>query len=998
MLPLWIIDLREKSDRREHFTSLLGKLDHVKLPTEIFSDDDNAYVDNAKGSISDGSLNPQAEINSNADPSAPELGEQTGTIKEIIEEEYKKIAERESIIRGDYWQYSGMADIYNSISDETSDPNSFAVENESAVNDDSQEISDTENAREENAAMVSAMKIYHFQSELVKEGQKFIRSLRESNARPDVKINIIVLGDVTEKLTQTVFPSIAAIIQKEKGRILASHIHQGVEIVGMLYIPSNINTLSVEKRTCIRRTLTEIEMQHKAVTIRGYDHMMLYQDVQNRMECKYRALDDKSVAEYLFQCVVNLYLACDESHPLISGTASADTFYFSMGACSLYFDTDNEDRKARHNLAMNFIRALKSEGDGEKVADETLHILNDEEYNPKSFFTADALKQLEVDDIDDEPPLHPVRDYLAKHLSRIYYNSYLRFFTKRIHGKIVDSIDKSTKIALESIAAESKRRFNDAPKHLLEGIRNVLANLSSDDGGIPAVIRLLKEMKGNLSQKKNDVAGVMDLEFWNKIMYHDKGYIPKDMEDIFIEYHDVYKSDIRSKSGGTGQFQMKKEIIDHLNGLLSREATMLSRICRSVLLGIMSALAIVPLLILIDNYVIPLGNVAKHSLWWGIGIFCIPAICQVFSYFKYNRKKEKAKRSLQAIYLHDAYARVANRIESEITGFYTKLISLADRYEKRCESIMKELEDGLEGNVDGASLVPRTMFNQPLIEGSFGETSLLPFSEAEDNWVNINFIRYKLSEIDKKEYFLFINNHYNMIADLFKGISLCENLLRRVTPEGKEELVSKEQQEKEQEEQWYKLRDNFQKELKDVVALAIQPREDATVGEKIISYCTLKTGNTQLLRPMVEYSATNGELVSSADTEFLDVKMNVSAMEGQILPHVSAHNRKFQIDRYSPLYKKYLFITRWRSFNQFSLNRILPMEDFDDKVRSKLVSKYKGNKNESTLASNCDSSLLLWALCGDDVTQEWYRLFPEDSYSQALDDKEIFREILNQED
>lgn len=968
MLPLWIIDLREKSERKERFRELLLKLDNVLVPAPNRRQDSAVVSPGAEV----GADLPAAARTTSAGGAA--VTEKTGTIKETIEQEYKETAERESKIRGYYWRYSEMADVYRRIEREPADPD---------------------------PAHDAPKRLYRFQCELVKEGQEFIRTIRQSTARPHVKVNVVVLGDVTEELSRLVMPSVAALIQKEKGRILASHIHQGMEIIGMLYIPSDINTYPVNARKNMRRTLTEIEMQRGATTIRGYDHMMLYQDVQNRTECHYGKLTDREVAEFLFQCLVNMYYACDESHPLISGTASADIFYFSMGACSVYFDTEKEDNKARYNLAMNLIRAMKSEGDGERTPVEKLHILNEGEYDPRSFFTSEALEELEVGDVEPEKPvLHPVKNYLAKHLKRLYYHTYLRFFTKRMHLKIVESIDRATKRALESISAESKRRIKDAPKHLLDGIHNVLTKLSSDDGCIPAVVRLLKELKESVSKQKSGVANILDLYFWDKIIYHERGYIPKDMEDTFMEYHDVYRSDVRSKNGGSGQTEMKKEAINRLNGLLSNEATILSRICRSVLLGIMLALAVVPVLNLVSPHLLDIGRVGRYAEWWSVGLFFVPPVIQLVSWLLYERRKRRAERDLQAIYLHDAYARVANRIESEIISFYNRLIALSERYEKRCEAIMKQIEEGFEKGMEAAPLVPPTLFNQPLIGGAYGIDRLLPPDAAEDCYVNINFIRHNLREIGKREYFIFINSNSSLIAELFKGVDICENLQRRVNAEGKEELVSKEQQEKEQEEEWLRLRDRFQEELKEIVMMAIQPRENATVGEKIEEYSLSHPGSAPLLRPVIDYTATNGELISSADTEFLDVKLNVAAMEERILPLVAMHNRKFQLDRFLPLYRKYLFITRWRGFNHFSFNRILPMEDFDENVRDTLVSQYAAEpaEGERGAAADLRSTLLLWALCPDDISQDWFRMFPKDEYADAVQRMETYREILNQED
>lgn len=1015
MLPLWIVDLREKTPRRDLFESLVRELDHVKFADRGALASQETEQENVSDTLS-GEINPEGSNRDAFKPNNLVSLEQGGSVKEQIEAEDRDVAERNAKLVGYYWRYSPMAQDYYGI-----DISSDRIAQKSKEKVGPEASTTSEKLAPKSETEETAEKLYRFQSNLVAEGQRFIRNLRESNCPPDLKINIVVLGDISEDFTRIVFPGIAGMLQKEKGRILASHIHQGVEIIGMLYIPSDINARKVKERNSMRRTLTEIDVQHKIDSMRGYDHMMLYQDVQNRMECHYGAMSDKMLTEYLFQCIVNLYFACDASHPLISGTASADVFYFSMGACSVHFDTDHEDQKARHRLSMNLIRALKSEGEGESVV-EGLTILKDSEYDPLSFFT-DQTKQLRlnVTDIEEETPNpHPIKDFFAKYLKRYYYDQHIRFFTQKMHSRIVETIDRDTKGALESIAAESRRRIKDAPKRILEGIRDILAVLNADEGGIPSIKRLLKDLKEKVSNEKKDIPGIMEIEFWNTIHNPDRRSIPKEMEDKFLEYHDVYQMDVRTKNGGAGQYEMKKETINVLNGLLSKESTMLSRLCRSVLLGIMLALAAVPILNLISPVLINLGRVARYSEWWSVGIFLVPVCLQFISYLRYQRKKRNAIKQLQALYLHDGYARVANRIESEIIGYYDKLMALADRYDKRADNIMTELEEGLKHEQIHKQTLPVTTFNQPLIGGKFGDSTLLPFSEAEDSWVNINFIRYKLNEIGKREYFIFLSNNYNMITELFKGISLCENFLRRVTPEGKEELVSKDQQEKEQEEEWKRLRDKFQKELQEQVDFAIQPRENNTVGEKLIEYTNSSAGRSDVLRPMIEYAATNGELVSSADKEFLDVKMNVAAMDERIEPHVSVHYPNLQLDRYHRLYERFLFITRWRCFDHFSFNRILPMEDFDEKVRGKMVyeeeqkvkNAFKGKKNQKTSPPQLSgqeqepekeyvpktSSLFLWALCEDDMSQEWYRLFEAEHFSQAMADKETYRKILNQDD
>lgn len=1003
MLPLWIIDLREKSDRRDFFESLVGKIDHVYIEANKSSEDPNAEMSDR--SKSDETLGTESFF----------IGENTSkivaadsTLKEQLEAIDKREANRNSVLEGNYWRYSRMEDFFYGIS---IDKERSAERRPSYDSDHIRfEIEDNPTAKG------TAERLYSFQSDLVEEGQKFIKDLRKSNAHPDIKINIVVLGDITEDFTRIVFPSIAGILQKEKGRILPHHIHQGMEIIGMLYIPSNINTLKVNVRRSMQRTLQEIDVQYRVNAIRGYDHMMFYQDVQNRTECYYPILNDEQLAQYLVQCLVHLYLACNDSHPLLSGTSSADVFYFSMGAASVHFDTENEDLKGRHKLAMDFIRYFKSEGDDEKE-NQKLKLIDDDDYKPESFFTNDVISKLDCGEIEeDDPSPHPIRNFMAKFLKRYYYNLYLRFFTINLMHHVINQIDNSTRASLEAISTNSKKRFKDAQKKIFERLRDIIGQISANDGGVPAIIREFKVMQETLSNRRQLIQQVLKQNYWTEI---EKDYIGKNIIDKFIDYHDAYLADIKNKTAGSNQIELKKQAVTELNGILSNEATMLSRICRSFLLGTMCALAIVPILFYISPSIVDLGRIRRYSEWWSVGLFFIPVIFQIITYFKYYRDKKRAINNLKAIYLHDAYARVANRIESEINSFYDKMIALGDKYIARCEDIRREVGKGYKETSQVKPLFPESMFNQPLIGGKFGKEELLPEKEADDAEVRINYIRYKLSTLTKVEYFMLINQNRNMVMELFKDVSLCENLVRRIKDDGEEELVTKEQQEKEQHDAWEKHRNAFHHQLRDTMKDALLKRENSTVGEKLHHYCSSTPEDADVLRSMISYAATNGEVISSADIEFTDAKMNTKQVAEHILPYVSSANNQMQDDKYNRIYEKYIFITRWRCFNHFNLNRILPTEDFDEKIRRELVfdeevkdskvdkkNKYRSMDKEKIKKEHPEgmdyhprtSSLLLWSLCPDDSSSEWFRLFDSEFFAEAYEDKNVYRQFLNQND
>jgi hypothetical protein len=141
---------------------------------------------------------------------------------------------------------------------------------------------------------------------------------------------------------------------------------------------------------------------------------------------------------------------------------------------------------------------------------------------------------------------------------------------------------------------------------------------------------------------------------------------------------------------------------------------------------------------------------------------------------------------------------------------------------------------------------------------------------------------------------------------------------------------------------------------------------------------------------MLNYAATNGEVTSSADHEYADIKANrdVERLFAGYLPH---YDTQCQVDQFGPLYSKYIFVTRWRSFEHFSLNRILPREDFDLDIRRLRVTEEIEKKNYIPT-----SSVLLWALFPkDDASSDWIKLFDDSIYNTAYERSCIFRNKLN---
>ena len=997
MLPLWIIDITKKSNRRDAFLHLVEKMEHVFIPDALKIQDADGESPIVSFADDKGETMPESGGTSLS------LSEESGTggadqmksrtMEEKLDEEEREEAARQAVIRGDYWYYSVFDyDTYFEGLD---------------IND-------------HDCIKNVAERLYDFQEAIVSTGKDFIMTLRKSNAKPYQPINIVVLGDVTEDLTRTVFPSIAAILQKEKGRFLPAHIHQGMSVFGMLYVPCDTNTYLVNERCNILRLLNEIEVQHNITAIRGYDHMMLYQNVQNRTECTYSLLSEEQQAQYLLQCIVHLFLACDINHPLLSGTSSDDAFYFSMGATSVFFDMTVEDENDADKVANEIVNNFKEDGDNEKV-EQDIYLVDKDLYSAELFVKTIKVENFDLDN-DERPEVkpHPIHHFLHKYLKKQYYLYRLRYFPAELLRDILKRIEESTSARLDEISAHCVRTFKGAEITILPAITRILSKVNEHDGALSFIENKFKDLEEHLSKEKEDVQRAIDKDFWQKIMY-ETSIIPKKQKDHFEEYHEAYISDIQNKNSGAGCKNMRDEVLANLKGLLSKERTLLATLTRCFLLGLMFVLALLPVLDFISPRLIDLGNVYDNAFWWAIGLFLIPLLIQFISYLLYMRKRANLIRVLKAYYLHDAYARIANRIEFEAIEFYNKMMALCEEYITRCKRIRREVKFPLP-NPDLQMLFPVGMFNQPLSGGSFNGEELIPASEIEGSRIRVNYTPRYINELTKSNYFQLINHFNDELAMLFSDVSLVEYHARRFEEkEGDYVFVSREELLAEKEQNWNETIKRFCELIMKGIKGEMVPREYPTVGEKLIQY-KKKINKLTLLEPMLAYAATNGEITCEADLEYADIKVN-REIDDLLAGYLPLYTTRTQVSKYDELYQKYIVVTRWRSCRNFSYNRIFPKEDFDQMIREERIfqdeqraKENKKRKNEKLYAGKLKdedlqpttmvetpyilhtSSLILWAVCPDDNSSEWLKLFEAEHFSEAYNDRNTYREILNKND
>ena len=938
MLPLWIIDLTQSSDRRDHLLDLIGQTDGVYCPDRggTVTDGDYCWIYTRYDSFQD---NKQFDLSECDDRQTEQFGE---------------------------WVYS-------------------------------------------------------FQDRLVHDGGEYVKMIRHSSLHAYTTLNVCVLGDATEAFTQLLFPSVALLLQKEKGRMLANHIHQGFSVIGALFVPSSINSNIVDERERLLRTLMEVDVQYQVSTVRGYDHMLLYQDVQNRVDKYYPLLDAKGQAEYIYQCLIHLYFASNTQHPLISGVAAADNFYLSMGASSVYFDEGNQDMEVSCDVANNLLRQFFAEPKSEDLMmksaerrdQEKKQFIPDNSISIERILTAFTPTRIELSDDLPAPYPDPYANFTHKYLKRRYYNEYLTTRLADFRRLMNDNIEKSTRGQLEWVHATFNRHMDTLQDFQFpEGIRRFVERCNNNDGGLYWLESMLKSLRERAGENKKRIPDYVNRIVWENVFQ----LVEKKYSDAFHDYHNAYLQDINSKTAGHYADEMKSSAIDNLCNHLKQETPVLSRVVRSFLVGIVAVLAILPILNFLSPLFINLGHIRQNAFPWTVGIFMIPVLVEIFFAIRYLVKRDRKERRLRGFYLHDAYARVANRIITEANNFYDKVMQLCGLYLQRAETIRMEVND-IDVPAYSRKGLPETMFNQPLVEGTFNGQKMLRAESLEPKKIYINHIQKQTDELYPDDYFSLIHLFKDDFIGLFGGIMIPEmHPVEKEKGTGTVRLLSADEVKERQRQEWGEIRRSFSEALPSLIKEELVPLVYPSASGMVLQHFK-RTRKVSFMKPFIQYAAPNGEFITSANPEQVDVKTlddKTRFVFAYYLPEGMVFQEEpggddVESQAAASLYKKYIFLTRWIGFDNLALNRILPMEDFDIEEKKRQVNEEErdGKKRQKVAADEkevrgeypvASSSAVLWSLCEGDNSILWLKLFHSNVLADARKKSGLIKRILTQKD
>ena len=809
-----------------------------------------------------------------------------------------------------------------------------------------------------------------FVDRIIEDGQKFVRFLNKNNPVNDPCINICVLGDASEIFTLTIFSAVAAIIKKEKPLIVPDHVQQGINVLGMLFVPSDVNTLPFLKRQGVLRCMKELQVQRRVNRAGGYDKVMLYQDTQHRTEKVYPLLTPEQQTDFVFQCLVHLYYVCDSLHPLLDGSNANDDFYFSMGAGSLYYDTVEQDDRDEVEVGNRLVSRFKEKGESSAGLDKDKNAICDLDISPESL-----LLDLFENDVKNNQPdpralmadcsPHPLNDFTSLFLKKRFYGEYLLHYVENYQKQAVRRIARSSQEKLLQVNDEMQSVEKKIRANIDVNIPQLIRCSSEDLGALSLIDGKLGELTQTVTHHKADLKDKVESCIWHRI----EDNLDPWFKDAFAKYHDAFRSDSEKATAHPACDELKQEKVRELTGHLKNDATVLSRIVRAFLAGIVSVLAFMPVLETISPRLINLGDVAHSPFFYAFTLFLLPAIVEAVRFWRYHRKRKRLENELVAYYLHDSYARLANRQYNKVNQLYDFVLRLIDKYRERCEKIRSDSDDFF--NIDNALelCLPRTMFNQPVIGGTCCGRQIFADEQQNHNVLLIDIDRVKIDKITRTQEYFLINKYSEQFSELFKGILVDQKVM--IPQTGEYVVLTKEEMAKLEEEKYQKVKKDFEKLMKNCIKRLFIKREDSTVGEKLDLY-RKSVVNTRGFDLFCRFNATNGEFTANDNESFADIKSNSPRMKdafGPFLPLKTTYQVMEEEEK--PFFRKYLFLTRWRTFNFITASRVLPEIDVEDK--DFLVDYGFGEGNRRPVAS-----IVLYSILGN-LSSEWYNLFDAES-------------------
>ena len=585
---------------------------------------------------------------------------------------------------------------------------------------------------EEQKPVTDVSSLKAFMDALVEDGRECYNGFTKAGYSIN-NFQIVILGAANERLSQTAFAPLPGLIRDYLPKIVSDHANLGVEVTGILFIPSTINQLDdVHERERAAMLLEDVNMLSSTIGARHFNRVVAYQDVQYKGARFYPGLSEEERTELLFQILSHLFLIGERSERLFDKVGQ-ESGVFSLGAASVYYSSEQHKSYELKRLLDRLLGEFK---DKENV---------------------DLKKML------GEADPHPVWDLFRSDLIPAYYKKFLKYTPARL-VRFMQSLSYVLLKGRSDIIRKNRT-------HAVEGIKELLRS---------AYRKILLD-------KAVKYATISQLEaFFERA----KEYLGEQRAKVVLTLQEIvpvpaYLRNDYDKCLTDEETNKPSAILDRIKKNLKKEPIVLSVIVRCFLFGILLVFIIIPLLRVLSPYVINLGEIATIEWLWIPVLFFLPLIIEFFIKLRRHFKRiKRLKYRLLAATLLAVNKRLSQFLMDEEGAFYDELAAESDAHLK----LLAEFRDLLRSQevVKGDELIPETKFNQPLISGSFCGEKLIEDETATEAEIRVGNETLRLSALEKKDLLTLLKLAFHLpealtAADLGDGKAVVEHAEELVT-------------------------------------------------------------------------------------------------------------------------------------------------------------------------------------------------------------------------
>lgn len=586
---------------------------------------------------------------------------------------------------------------------------------------------------------------------------------------PVNNFQIAILGEANEKLSQTAFAPLPGLIRDYLPKIVSDHANLGVEVTGILFIPSTINQLDdVRERERAAMLLEDVNMLSTTLGARHYNRVVAYQDVQYKGARFYPGLSEEERTELLFQILSHLFLIGERSERLFDKIGQ-ESGIFSLGAASVFYSSEQHESYELKRLLDKLLGEFKDKenADGEYAIKSVREILDEDAVNPDSVSKrlTEGCGSLDIDlkKMLGEADPHPVWDLFRSDLIPAYYKKFLKYTPARL-TRFMQSLSYVLLKGRSDVIRKNRTNAVASIKELLKSAyKKILLDKAAKYATISQLEAFFKQAKDFFCEQRAKVV-LMLLEI-----------VPVP-EYLRNDYDKCLTDEENNKP---------LAILDMIKKNLKKEPIVLSVIVRCFLLGILLVFTIIPLLRVLSPKVINLGEIATIEWLWIPVLFFLPLIIEFFIKLRRHFKRiKRLKYRLLAATLLAVNKRLSQFLMDEQGAFYDELAAESEAHLKLLAKFRELLRSHEVEN--GDELIPETKFNQPLIGGSFCDVKLIEDESTTEAEIRVGDETIRLSQLEKKELLTLLKQAFRLpealsAADLGDGKDVGEHAEGLVT-------------------------------------------------------------------------------------------------------------------------------------------------------------------------------------------------------------------------